>query len=195
MVLAAGSAERFGEQKLLAIFGGAPLIRRVVENALASTVDRVLVVVGEDGLKVRSALEGLPVTAVRNPGHREGMASSIRAGIAAIPDTVEWALVVLGDQPGVSPRHVDRVLEAREAPGRLVVAPVYRGRQGNPVLFHRSVFRELLALEGDRGARSVVDHDPGRVLRLEVDAAMPVDVDTPEDLRRVLEEVEAEPPG
>lgn len=185
VVLAAGSASRFGGQKLLAPFGDAPLVRRVVENVLASSVDRVFVVLGEDEADVWGAVEALPVTAVRNLAYREGMASSIRAGIAALPDTVEWALVVLGDQPGVKPEQMDRILRAG-APGRLVVAPVYEGCQGNPVLFHRLVFPELRTLEGDRGARSVVERDPDRVFRLDMDAPMPTDVDTPEDLRRML---------
>lgn len=184
VVLAAGSASRFGKQKLLATLDGKPLVRWAVEAAVASAVDRVLVVLGAEGEAVCGALDGLPVTAVRNPGHRAGMASSIRAGVAALAPETEWAVILLGDQPRVGAGVVDRVLEAREE-GRPVVAPFYRGEQGNPVLFHASVFGELRALEGDRGARSVVERDPSRVTRVELELPFPEDVDTPEDHRRL----------
>lgn len=188
LVLAAGSATRFGGQKLLAEYRGVPLVRRVVENALGSRADRVLVVLGHDGDAVEEALAGLPVDTARNPEHREGMGASIRAGIRALPQGCGAVLVVLGDQPEVDAELMDRVLEADPAGSAAVVAPVYREGQGNPVLFRASVFGELLELEGDRGARSVVERDPARVLRLAIDRPMPRDVDTAADLRRLARE-------
>lgn len=187
LVLAAGSSRRFGDQKLLAPLSGRPLVRWAVESALGSDVDRVLVVVGEEGSAVRDALEDLPAAVVLNPDHQEGMASSIRVGVAALPDGVEWVVILLGDQPEVTPEVVNRVLEARGA-GRPMVAPVYRGRQGNPVAFHASVFPELEALTGDEGGRPLLERDPGRVTRLELDLPMPRDVDTREDLLRLRAE-------
>lgn len=184
LVLAAGSSRRFGEQKLLAPLRGRPLVRWAVESALGSNVDRVLVVAGEEGSAVRDALEDLPAAVVLNPDPEEGMASSIRVGVVALPDGVEWVVILLGDQPEVTPELVNRVLEARDS-GRPMVAPVYQGRQGNPVAFHSSVFSELEALTGDEGARPLLKRDPGRVTRLELDLPMPRDVDTREDLLRL----------
>ncbi|NIP60365.1 MAG: NTP transferase domain-containing protein [Gemmatimonadetes bacterium] len=188
LVLAAGSASRFGGQKLVAPYRGAPLVRRVVENALDSGADRVLVVVGHEADAVEETLAGLAVETVRNPEYREGMASSIRAGIRALAEGCEEVLVVLGDQPEVDAGLMDRVLEADPGGGVAVVAPVYREGQGNPVLFRASVFPELLVLRGDRGARSVVERDPARVRRVTVERPMPRDVDTAADLRRLAEE-------
>lgn len=188
LVLAAGSAARFGDQKLVAPFRGEPLVRRVVENVLDSGADPVLVVLGHEADAVEKALAGLPVATVRNPEHREGMASSIRAGIRALPEGCDGVVVVLGDQPEVDAGLIDRVLEADARGSAAVVAPVYPEGQGNPVLFRSAVFTELLELRGDRGARSVVERDPARVRWVELDRPMPRDVDTGADLRRLAGE-------
>lgn len=192
LVLAAGSATRFGGQKLLVPYRGEPLIRRVVGNALASEADRVLVVLGHEGSAVEEALAGLAVDTVRNPEHREGMGASIRAGIGALREGCDGVVVILGDQPEVDAGLIDRVLGADPEGSAAVVAPVYREGQGNPVLFRSSVFPELLELRGDEGARSVVERDPARVRRVEVDRSMPRDVDTAADLRRLTEEARAD---
>lgn len=188
LVLAAGSATRFGDQKLVAPLRGEPLVRRVVENVLDSGADPVVVVLGHEADAVEEALAGLPVATVRNPDHREGMASSIRAGIRALPEGCDGVVVVLGDQPEVDAGLIDRVLEADAQGSAAVVAPVYREGQGNPVLFRAAVFPELLELRGDRGARSVVERDPARVRWVELDRPMPRDVDTGADLRRLTGE-------
>lgn len=188
LVLAAGSAARFGDQKLVAPFRGEPLVRRVVENVLDSGADPVLVVLGHEADAVEKTLAGLPVATVRNPEHREGMASSIRAGIRALPEGCDGVVVVLGDQPEVDAGLIDRVLEADARGSAAVVAPVYPEGQGNPVLFRSAVFTELLELRGDRGARSVVERDPARVRWVELDRPMPRDVDTGADLRRLAGE-------
>lgn len=172
----------------MAEYRGGPLVCRVVENALASSADRVLVVLGSEADAVGDALAGLPVDTVRNPDHREGMGTSIRAGIRALGSGSDGALVVLGDQPEVGPELMDRVLGADPAGKAAIVAPVYREGVGNPVLFRASVFGELLELEGDRGARAVVERDPARVRRVPMERSMPRDVDTPAELRRLEEE-------
>lgn len=156
-----------------------------MENALASSADRVLVVVGSRAEAVEHALAGLTVSTVRNPDHREGLGASIRTGVAALPPGTGSVLVVLGDQPGVSPELMDRVLGGDPGRTAAIVAPVYPEGQGNPVLFRASVFPELLEVEGDVGARSVVERDPERVRRIVLERPMPRDVDTPDDLRRL----------
>lgn len=188
VVLAAGAARRFGSQKLLAPLEGRPLVRWTVEEVLASGVDRTVVVLGREADAVRAALADLSVEFVSNPGFSRGMSTSIRAGIEALDPAVEGALVVLGDQP--IPRAVIRRLLRAHAASRLpIVAPSYRGERGNPVLFAASLFGELRGLEGDRGARSLVDRSPGRLLLVPFPHAPPPDVDTPEELAALGREV------
>lgn len=183
LVLAAGSGRRFGGQKLLAPFRGRALVRVVVENALASGADAVLVVLGGEGHAVREVLAGLPVSTVHNPLHTQGMSTSIRVGVAALPPGTDAVLVVLGDQPGVEPALMDRVLDADPEGAAEVVVPVYPEGPGNPVLFRAEVFPELMELEGDVGARAVVERAPRRVHRVSMERSLPRDVDTPRDLR------------
>ena len=185
IVLAAGLARRMGgRQKLLLPLEGTPVVRWSVEGALPH-VDDVVVVTGRDEESVRGALAGLPVRFVANPRPEHGQSSSIASGVAALPPTASAALVVLGDQPRIPPEVIPALLAARARSARAIAAPVYRGIRGTPVLFGAEVFAELAALGGDAGARSVVEARPERVTIVEVDAPMPADVDTPEDLARL----------
>lgn len=173
-----------GRPKLLLPVGGRPLVRRAVE-AVAPHAAPILVVTGPDPEPFRPALAGLPVTFVVNPRPEDGQGSSIAAGVAALPAGTPSVLVVLGDQPELPPSVVPALLAAREATGKAIAAPVYRGTQGTPVLFGAEVFAELRGLAGDAGARAVVRARPERVVLVPIDAAMPADVDTPEDYRRL----------
>jgi molybdenum cofactor cytidylyltransferase len=187
VVLAAGTASRFGSQKLLAPFGGATLVRRTVENVLASQVSEAVVVLGRDGREVRGALAGLPVRFVTNPDFRSGLSSSLRAGVEAIEPSTLAAVIVLGDQPGVTAAIIDQLIEEGRRSGRPIVVPEYAGVRGNPVVFDATMFAELRAVEGDQGARGVIARDPARVATVSFPFDMPADVDTPEDFARLNE--------
>ena len=183
VVLAAGASRRFGSQKLLAPFRGAPLVRRTVEGLLAASLDELVVVLGREAVAVAAALSGLVVRTVVNPAYASGMSTSLRAGLDAVGPEAEAVVVALADQPGVGAEIVDRLVARHRAGGAPVVAPLYRGGvRGNPVLFDRSLFGELRAVTGDEGARSVIARDPARVALVEIDAEMPRDVDVPGDL-------------
>jgi molybdenum cofactor cytidylyltransferase len=184
IVLAAGFARRMGRQKLLLTLGGKPVVRWAVER-VAPHVDEVVVVTGEDDAAVREALTGLAVRFARNPRPQDGQGSSIAVGVAALKPWTRAAVIALGDQPRVPAAVVPGLLEAQRRTGKAVVAPVYRGTQGTPVLFAAEVFGELRALRGDAGARSVVEARPERVERVAFDLPMPADVDTPEDYARL----------
>ena len=184
IVLAAGFARRMGRQKLLLDWRGKPVVRWSVEAILPHVAD-VLVVTGQDDQGVRTALEGLSVRFAVNPRPQAGQGSSIATGAAALKPWTAAALVALGDQPRLPDGLIARLLAERERSGKAIVAPVYRGTQGTPVLFSAEVFGELRALDGDAGARAVVQARPERVARVEVDAPMPPDVDTPEDYARI----------
>lgn len=190
VVLAAGASRRYGAHKLLLPVQGQPLIRRTVEQVLASRVEGVVVVLGRDAEAVRQALAGLPVRCVVNPDYREGMSSSLRAGIEALGPEVEAALIVLGDQPSVGPEIVDRLIESYRNAGKPIVVPSYHGVRGNPVLFAASLFPEIREVQGDQGAREVISRDPGRVLEVAFALPAPRDVDTPEDYEALLRQAD-----
>jgi molybdenum cofactor cytidylyltransferase len=184
IVLAAGLARRMGRQKLLLEIGGKTVVRWSVEVVLPHVGDLVVVTGGDDA-GVRTALDGLAVRFAVNPRPEAGQGSSIAVGIAALAPGTSAALIALGDQPRLPNGVIAALLRAREQTGQAVVAPVYRGVQGTPVLFGAEVFGELAALDGDAGARAVVQARPARVARVSIDAPMPPDVDTPEDYARL----------
>jgi len=187
IVLAAGASSRFDGQKLLADVRGKPMIRHTVESALRSGVDRVRVVVGADAESVREALRGLTVETVLNEDYRRGQGRSIAVGISDLPAGADAAIIMLGDQPDVSPALVDELIHTyREGDASIVLAE-FDGERSPPVLFGRDVFDELAALDGDQGARSVVSRLPERVKTITVRGPVPRDVDTREDHRALLE--------
>jgi molybdenum cofactor cytidylyltransferase len=174
-----------GQAKLLLPLAGRPVVRHAAERLLAAGLAPVIVVTGREEAATAAALAGLAVDLVVNPGPEAGQSSSVRAGIAALPPGTEAAVIALGDQPFVPDDVIPRLCHAFRSTGKLVAAPRYRDGLGNPVLFGAALFPELLALGGDRGARSVVERDSGRVALVDVDLPMPQDLDTPEDYGRL----------
>jgi molybdenum cofactor cytidylyltransferase len=181
VVLAAGLSRRMGRPKLLLELEGRPIIRHAVERVLGAGIQPVLVVAGPDHEDLGRALHGLPVRLVVNETPEAGQGSSVSAGVRALPAGTTAVLVVLGDQPGVPAGVIPALLDALTLPGKSIAAPRYAEGLGNPVLFAASVFPELLALPGDRGARAVVERDPSRLCVVEIASPMPRDIDTPED--------------
>jgi molybdenum cofactor cytidylyltransferase len=185
ILLAAGASRRFGSQKLLALLGGVPLVRRSVESLLATSLDDIVVVLGREADAVGAALDGLGVRTVTNAAYATGMSTSLRAGLNALLPATTAALVALADQPDVGPDVVDPLLDRYRVRRTPIVAPLYRGGlRGNPVLFDRSMFDELRAVTGDEGGRSVIARDPSRVALVGLDVDMPADIDRVEDLDR-----------
>ena len=192
LVLAAGRSSRFREAggaeetKLVAMLDGKPIVLRVVEAALASRARPVVVVVGHARGAVEAALDGLPTTIVLNPDYATGLASSLRAGLAATPADVEGALVLLGDMPNVEARLIDSLIGALEAqPNVHAIAPAEGGRRGNPVLLGRTLFDRARRLGGDEGARRLLASlKEGDVVEIAPPPGSDVsfDVDTPSDL-------------
>ncbi len=185
VVLAAGRSSRMGgPNKLLALFGGQPLIRRTVARASASHVGGTVVVAGHQADRVRAALFGLDVKLVENQAFWSGLASSLKAGVAALPENAAAALIILGDMPDVSSADLDRLIAAfTAAGGTSIVRATHSGKRGNPVILPRSVFPAVAALEGDTGARHIVEQEGLAVIDVEIGASASVDVDTPEALR------------
>jgi molybdenum cofactor cytidylyltransferase len=188
IVLAAGRSSRMGQHKLLLPLGDRPVIAHVVAAACSSDADPVLIVLGHEAEQVRATLPSTRIREVENSSYIEGMASSLRAGIAAVPAECAGALVVLGDQPLITAALLDRLIaSARRAPGAIVAA-TYAGRRGSPVYFPRRDFAALEAVDGDEGGRSVLAQHPDRVRLVEcADVGTSLDVDTPEDYERIRE--------
>ena len=185
IVLAAGRSTRMGAaNKLTADIGGEPMVRRVVRAVLSSAAAPVLVVTGHQADDVRAALAGFAVAFVHNPDFAAGLSSSLKAGIGAVPDNCDGALVLLGDMPQISAAHLDRLMAAFAAEGRsVIVVPTHEKRRGNPVLWPRAHFAEMLRLEGDAGAKRLLTAhaDFVREIDLGTDAIF-ADVDTPQAL-------------
>ncbi|MBK8250601.1 MAG: nucleotidyltransferase family protein [Gemmatimonadetes bacterium] len=185
IVLAAGRGARFGGVKVLAMHAGAPLVVHVIDQLRASGLDRVIVTAGDHAEEISAAVAGRDVTVV-TVDPEGGMSASIRAGIGALPRECDAFLVALGDQPGIDPAVVRRVIETWEGSTSAAVVPVYQeGVPGHPVLLDATLRRRLELLEGDRGARDLLQALGDRVAWMHVDASVPVDVDVPADLDRL----------
>ncbi|TMK52598.1 MAG: 4-diphosphocytidyl-2C-methyl-D-erythritol kinase [Alphaproteobacteria bacterium] len=185
IILAAGRSTRMGgPNKLLAELDGKKLVRIATEQALASKASDVVVVTGHQAELVEQALEGLKVRFVRNPDFAGGLASSVKAGIAAVPENADGAVICLGDMPLIDAHLIDRLIETF-APdrGNLIAVPVADGRRGNPVLWSRRFFKELMTLDGDIGARHLIAKHAEAVAEVPVegDGAF-LDIDTPQAL-------------
>jgi molybdenum cofactor cytidylyltransferase len=185
IILAAGRSTRMGgPNKLLADLDGKKLVRIATEQALTSKAAEVIVVTGHQAELVEQALEGLKVKFVRNPDFAGGLASSVKAGIAAVPANADAAVICLGDMPLIDACLIDRLIESF-APdrGNLIVVPVADGRRGNPVLWSRRFFSELMTLEGDIGARHLIGKHGEAVAEVPVEGEGAfLDIDTPQAL-------------
>lgn len=208
IILAAGASTRFGSPKQLLPVAGQPLLARVVDAALASSVQEVIVVLGYRAQEIAPVLAGRPVRIVVNHNWPEGMASSLRAGLAAVDPQATAAMIILGDQIHLQAREIDAVAQAyraawaarsrAEGPGPiaqaadggghmarptalpLIVVPIYQGQRGHPVLFDRALFPELAGLQGDEGGRSLLRRYAHRVMTVETESdGVVADVDTP----------------
>jgi molybdenum cofactor cytidylyltransferase len=184
VVLAAGLSRRMGgPNKLVAEVEGAPMVSRVVDAALATAARPVVVVTGHDAARVRAALAGREVIFVHNPDYAAGLASSLKAGVAALGDKLDGALVCLGDMPWVRPEHVEALLAAFADDTAAICVPVHERKRGHPVLWPARYFGEIARLEGDVGARALLDEHADRVRLVPVaDPGVALDVDTPDAL-------------
>jgi molybdenum cofactor cytidylyltransferase len=185
VLLAAGRGTRMGgPNKLLAEVDGKPLVRHAAEAALAAGLAPIVLVTGHQNDAVERALADLPLVKAHNPAYAEGLSTSLRAGLAALPDEIDGAVVLLGDMPRVDAGLIKRLVAAfRPDEGKLAVVPVRDGDRGNPVLFARRFFPELLKVTGDVGGRGLLGEHGEAVVEVPVEGEGAfVDVDTPEAL-------------
>jgi molybdenum cofactor cytidylyltransferase len=184
LVLAAGQSRRMGRaNKLLATVGGRPLVRIAAEAALASRAGPVIVVTGHEAGAIAAALAGLGVSIAYNPDFAEGLSTSLKAGLKALPAGIDGVVVMLADMPEIGPAEIDRLGDAfRPEDHAAIVVPVWQGRRGNPVLWGARFFAALAAVEGDLGGRRLLGQNGGFVVEVDIGAAVIRDIDTPEAL-------------
>ena len=189
LVLAAGRGRRMaGPNKMLAPINGVPMLRRVVEIALESRASPVLVVVGHEAEAVKAAIADLPVTIVENPDYGSGMASSLKTGLVHLPQEADAVAVLLGDMPCLRPATLDALIDAlARTPDAGAVAPLHRGKRGNPVIWHRRMIGRLMAsLKSDRGGKHLLEQLGDERLELEVDdPGVLIDIDTEDALAQL----------
>jgi molybdenum cofactor cytidylyltransferase len=171
IVLAAGMSKRFGANKLVALWRGKPLIRWVVQAALGSRLERVVVVLGHESALVRSAFADLfeddRLKAIANAAYRTGQSSSVIAGLEAVRTDFPAAMFLMGDQPMLDAGVIDGLISAYERSGKAICLPSYNGTRRNPVIFAKRFYPDILALSGDTGARALIDANPDDVASVE----------------------------
>lgn len=177
-----------GRAKQFLPFRGQTILEWTVDNALASSLDRVVVVLGHHAEALRCLVESREITVALNPRYTTGQSSSLQAGLRALTEEFQAVLFLLGDQPLVTPKTIDLILAAYQSSPSPIVIPVFEGRRGNPVLFRRDTFSRLEALDNDCGARPLFKEYTGLILRVPVpDSSIHFDIDTEEDYRRLLQ--------
>lgn len=182
LVLAAGQGSRMGgPNKLLAQLGGRALVRCVTEAALASRLSPVIVVTGHEAPAIVQTLAGLDVSVLFNSAYPDGLSTSLRCGLAALPPACDGVAVLLADMPFITGAMIDTLVATFEAGDpHPIVVPTHEGRRGNPVLWPRRFFVDLMRLSGDQGARELIATRAREVVTLEIGEAASIDLDTPE---------------
>ena len=185
IVLAAGKSSRMGEtNKLLAKINEKPLVRISVESVLNSKVDSVTVVTGHMAEDISKTLSGLNINILKNESYKAGLSTSLAMGIQSLPTDVDAVLIVLADMPFIETHLIDKILDAyNPALGDFIIVPTAEGKRGNPVLWSRRYFDELCQIEGDIGARALIESNSESVLEVELGESARLDVDTPEQLK------------
>lgn len=185
LVLAAGKSSRMqGPNKLLMEVGGKPMVAHIADAALESSAAPVFVVTGNAEAEIRSALAGRDVTFVHNPDYADGLSTSLRAGLTALPEEADGALVCLGDMPDIRAAHLDRLIAAFDPEeGRTICVPTVAGKRGNPVLWGRDWFAAMMEVKGDTGAKHLIGENEDAVCEVPMpdDAALR-DIDTQAEL-------------
>jgi len=186
IVLAGGRSSRMAPRnKLLEPVGGEPMVRHVAATAIASGAEPIIVVTGHEAASVAAALRGLDVTIVANPDYANGLSTSLRAGLRALPGGIDGALILLGDMPEIE-TPVLTALMAALTDASAICVPVRHGRRGNPVLWGSRYFAEMMQLAGDTGAKPLMVRHEAQLIEVEVATdSIFEDVDAPEDLERL----------
>jgi molybdenum cofactor cytidylyltransferase len=187
IILAAGTSTRMGRTKQLLPFRGQTILECVVDNALASDLHQVVVVLGHDSEALERLLTNRDITVIHNHHYEKGQSSSLKVGLRILTEEVDAALFLLGDQPLITPEIINLLLAAYKSSPCPIVLPVFKGRRGNPALFSRETFPRLATLKENCGARTLFEEYAERILKVPVsDPAIHFDIDTEENYRQLL---------
>jgi molybdenum cofactor cytidylyltransferase len=188
IILAAGVGRRMGTTKQLLPFRGKPLLQWSIDAARSAGLSPVIIVLGHQRERIRAEIDCRETRLVENPEYEQGQSSSLRIGMAALPDDCPAVVCLLGDQPLVGPEVIRQLVAAYRQSGAPIVIPTCRGRRGNPVLLERSLFPSLMNLSGDTGGRALFADHESVIEQVETnDEAIRFDVDTLEDYRQLTE--------
>jgi len=188
IILAAGQSKRMGRQnKLLTEIDGRAMVARAVDAVTASSVRTVNVVLGHEAESVKKALKGRPVNFIENPDYADGLSTSLKRGLSALPRETDAALICLGDMPRITTTEIERLITGFKPNQRhSICVPTYNGKRGNPVLIGRRFFPEIRDIAGDIGARSLIDAYPEFIHEIEMESdGILLDIDTPEALAKL----------
>jgi molybdenum cofactor cytidylyltransferase len=186
LILGAGASQRFGEPKQLLPFADTTLLGWVVRQAQrAATLDEVVVVLGRSADEIRKSVDFGNAHVVENPVFTEGCASSYRAGIAALDSHADAIMIILGDQPGITPEIFNRLADEWRRSDAPIALCSYQGRKGHPMIFARSLFDQLETLHGDKAAWKLIERHASAVLEVPLSLPFPEDINTREDFERI----------
>ena len=191
IILAAGSSSRMGSPKQLLKWQNHPMLEHVIQNARLVFNEHVFVVLGAHAESIQTAVDFGSVSVIINPNWTEGVASSIRAGIQAVPDSASAALILLGDQPLINNAHIQAILSGWQNEPTRMVASQYNNSVGVPALFPAEFFRPLLELRGDQGAKRLLLEFGNSVLKIVFPEAE-LDIDTMDDYYQLTRHYAAE---
>lgn len=183
ILLAAGESKRMGELKQLMPFGqNTTIVEQAIDNLLSSAVNEVIVVVGYRAEEVIKSIVGKPVKIAINPNYRQGMSTSIIAGLNLVDSRAQAVMLTLGDQPLINSQTINRLIEEFHNHDRGIAIPTYQGRRGHPIIFAIKYKEKLLELKGDIGGRQIVKDHPDDILEVAVNAGgIITDIDTISD--------------
>ncbi len=186
IILAAGKSTRMRFPKLSLTIRGKGLLQHVIDNALKSKVDDVIVVLGAGSEKMRKEINPGKARIIINPFFNEGQSTSLKAGLKSISPESRAVIILLGDQPFINDATLNALIDKYRESGSPIVAPVYNGKRGNPVLFDRALIPELINTSGDKGGRAIIGKYAHRIATLEIDSSLiGIDIDTWDDYQKL----------
>ena len=186
LILGAGASQRLGPPKQLLPFRGTTMLGWVVDQTQrAEGLDEIVVVLGRAADEIRERVDFGAARVVENPVFAEGCSSSYRAGIEALDPRSEAIMIILGDQPGITPQIIDTLAEEWRRTSTSIALCSYRGRKGHPMMFAQSMFEQLKGLHGDKAAFKLVDANLAVVQEVELDLPFPDNINTADDFERL----------
>ena len=187
ILLAAGKSERMGENKLLLPFGGRTVIQRTLDSLIASRAGEVIVVLGNKAPEINASIGGRRARSVLNPNFAQGMSTSLITGLGAVSPQAKFVIIALGDQPLITPRVYNQLIEAAQNSAKGIIIPKCKGERGNPIVISTRYRAELLKQTGDIGGREVLKSHPDDVLEVPVDCeGVVININTKEEYERRL---------